>query len=88
MLYLVWYDADIRRPAAERMQDAIAAYSRRFAAEPNLVLVSANETVELEGVAVRSVRTVQPHHFWVGHSDDPYHAHGVEDAQVEEMPHG
>ncbi|MBX0328607.1 hypothetical protein K2Z83_13055 [Oscillochloris sp. ZM17-4] len=88
MLYLVWYDADTRRPAAERMQDAIAAYARRFHASPNLVLVSANETVEMEGVAVRSVRTVQPNHFWVGHSDDPSQAHSIEEAQVEELPHG
>ncbi|NNJ11645.1 hypothetical protein EKD04_015020 [Chloroflexales bacterium ZM16-3] len=88
MLYLVWYDADTRRPAVDRMQDALAAYSRRFNEAPNLVLVSASETVELEGVAVRSVRTVQPNHFWVGHSDDPHHTHSVEYEQVEEMPHG
>lgn len=78
MLYLVWYDADIRRPAVERMQDALAAYSRRFSAAPNLVLVSTSETVELLGVEVRNVRTVQPHHFWVGHNEEPALAAGAE----------
>jgi len=66
MNFLVWYDPDARRSIVEKIQDAQAAYRRRFSATPNLVLVSAGEGAVLEGVEVRSERTVQPHNFWVG----------------------
>lgn len=69
MLYLVWYDADARRSVAEKIEDARAAYTRRFSVSPNLVLVNAADTTELAGIEVRSERTVQPHNFWVGRSD-------------------
>jgi hypothetical protein len=75
MLYLVWYDADSRRTVAEKIQDAQAAYTRRFSLSPNLVLVNAADAIELAGIEVRSERTVQPYHFWVGRSD----AQGFED---------
>lgn len=85
MQFLVWYDADTRRPAAERMQDACAAYTRRFHTQPNLVLVSVDEQIDFAGVEVRSVRTVQPHHFWVGRSDDHTPARGGEAALAAEQ---
>lgn len=70
MLFLVWYDPDARHSVVEKIQDALGAYGRRFSAVPNLVLVSADATAEVAGVEVRSTRTVQPHHFWVGRSDE------------------
>lgn len=70
MLFLVWYDADARRTAGEKIQDALAAYGRRFSAPANLVLVNAVDVTELAAIEVRSERTVQPHHFWVGRSDE------------------
>lgn len=70
MLFLVWYDPDSQRSIVEKIQNARAAYGRRFSAAPNLVLVSAADTAALAGVEVRSTRTVQPHHFWVGHADE------------------
>lgn len=70
MLFLVWYDPDARRSIAEKIQDASAAHRRRFNTAPNLVLVSADVAAELAGVEVRSTRTVQPHHYWVGRTDE------------------
>jgi hypothetical protein len=70
MLYLVWYDADARRTVGEKIQDASAAYVRRFSAAPNLVLVNIADVTELAALEVRAERTVQPHHFWVGRSDE------------------
>jgi hypothetical protein len=66
MLFLVWYDPDARHSVVEKIQDALAAYGRRFSTAPNLVLVSADATAEVAGIEVRSTRMVQPHHFWVG----------------------
>jgi hypothetical protein len=73
MLFLVWYDTDAGRPLAEKVQAALGAYGRRFKVAPNLVLVNAVDMVDVAGIEVRGVRTVQPNHFWVGltDSDDP-----------------
>ncbi len=70
MLFLVWYDPDTGHSIGAKIQDALAAYGRRFNAAPNLVLVCATDTAELAGIEVRSTRTVQPHHFWVGRTDE------------------
>lgn len=70
MLFLVWYDPDARRTVGEKIEDALAAYAKRFSTAPNLVLVNAADATELAGMEVRSERTVQPHHFWVGRSDE------------------
>lgn len=70
MLFLVWYDPDAQRPIGEKIQNASAAYIRRFSAAPNLVLVNLAEVTTLDEIEVRGERTVQPHHFWVGRSDE------------------
>jgi len=72
MLFLVWYDEDSRRSVVEKIQNALAAYSKRFSVAGNLVLINVADSAELKGVEVevRSERTVQPHHFWVGRNDD------------------
>ncbi len=71
MLYLVWYDPDTHRSIDEKIQDACAAYIKRFSVTPDRVLVNGADLIELAEIEVRSERTVQPHHFWVGRSDAP-----------------
>ncbi|MEI7768912.1 MAG: hypothetical protein WCI67_02935 [Chloroflexales bacterium] len=87
MLFLVWYDEDSRRSVVEKIQNALAAYSKRFSVAGDLVLINVADSAELKGVEVevRSERTVQPHHFWVGRSDD-HDAAGV--AEEREAPRG
>jgi hypothetical protein len=70
MLYLVWYDADAQRPVGEKIREASAAYTRRFNVAPNLVLVNLADSTASAAIEVRAERTVQPHHFWVGRSDE------------------
>ncbi|NJN17903.1 MAG: hypothetical protein HC822_17335 [Oscillochloris sp.] len=77
MLYLVWYDADPRRTINEKIQDASVAYTKRFSTAPNLVLVNIADMTTLAEMEVRSERTVQPHHFWVGRSDTGSDESGV-----------
>lgn len=74
MQYLVWYDPDTQRSIGDKIQDACAAYTRRFSLAPDRVLVNVADLIELAEIEVRSERTVQPHHFWVGRSD----AHDLE----------
>ncbi len=70
MNYLVWYDESAKKSAAEKIQEAIAAYVARFAIAPNLVLVNSADQAQVDGVLIRSERTVQPNNFWVGVNDD------------------
>jgi hypothetical protein len=70
MHYLVWYDESAKKSASEKIQEAIAAYITRFAIAPNLVLVNSADQVAVDGVLIRSERTVQPNNFWVGMRDD------------------
>jgi hypothetical protein len=76
MLFLVWYDPDARRSVGEKIQDASAAYTKRFSAAPNLVLVNSADMTTLDEIEVRGERTVQPHHFWVGRSEEAPHKAG------------
>jgi hypothetical protein len=69
MFYFVWFDDTPKKPASDKLQDAIAAYIVRFNAPPNLVLVNAIDQLERTDVMVRYERTVQPNSFWLGHED-------------------
>lgn len=69
MLFLLWYDDSSKTPVVDKIQAAIAAYVRRFKAQPSLVLVNAVDYMERADILVRSARTVQPNTFWVGLDD-------------------
>lgn len=66
MDYFVWYDESLKKTAADKIQEAIAAYVVRFAAEPNLVLVNSHDQTEVRGVLVRSEPMIQRNTFWLG----------------------
>lgn len=70
MLFLVWYDENPQKAAAEKIREAVAAYVGRFTTTPSLVLVNVVDYADVTGVVVRSERTVQPNNFWVGHKDE------------------
>jgi len=59
-----------KKSAAEKIQDAIAAYVARFTTTPTLVLVNTADQADVGGVLIRSERTVRPNNFWVGMLDD------------------
>jgi hypothetical protein len=69
MLFFVWYDDSPKKPALDKLQDAIVAYVERFKVAPSLVLVNAADKLELASVVVRCERTVQPNTFWLAYED-------------------
>jgi hypothetical protein len=69
MLYFVWYDDSPKKPVAEKIQEAIAAFVTRFAMQPSLLLVNAVDHMEFNNVLVRAERTVQPNTFWLGYEE-------------------
>ena len=70
MLFFVWFDDNPKKLASDKLQEAIAAYTVRFNASPNLVLINAIDQLERTDVTVRYERTVQPNTFWLGYEDD------------------
>lgn len=67
MLYMMWYDDDPKKGAADKIREAVAAYTARFTTTPSLVLVNEVDYASVAEVVVRSERTVQPNNFWVGY---------------------
>ncbi|NJN65465.1 MAG: hypothetical protein HC884_01510 [Chloroflexaceae bacterium] len=77
--YLMWFDDNPKIPTRTKIEEAIAAYQRRFKTRPNVVLVSEGEngllssnteTLEHHGVLVRGVSFVRRNNFWVGLEKD------------------
>lgn len=64
--YLMWYDDNPKIPTIEKIEDAIAAYTRRFAINPNVVLVNEADITAFSGVQVHGVDFVRRNNFWVG----------------------
>ena len=44
--YLVWYDDDRRKATGLKIQEAMAAYERKFRKHPNVVLISEQDRDE------------------------------------------
>jgi capsid portal protein len=64
--YLMWYDDNPKTPLVKKIEQAIHAYSRRFAHNPNIVLVNTAEVAEYQGVNIQCVDFVRRNNFWVG----------------------
>ena len=73
MEYFVWYDESTQKTAAEKIQEASAAYVRRFAIAPNLVLVNSIDQTEVGGMLVHATHTVQPNSFWLARQEVELH---------------
>jgi hypothetical protein len=64
--YLMWYDDNPKISLVDKIEDAIAAYTRRFAIAPNIVLINEAEVTEYRGVNIQGVPFVRRNNFWVG----------------------
>lgn len=73
--YLMWFDDDPKLSLIAKIEDAVAAFTRRFKVAPNVVLLSETDSTRLDeatrmakehGVALRSSSMVRRNNFWVG----------------------
>jgi hypothetical protein len=65
-VYLMWFD-DSHREVATKIADAVADYTRRFGAAPNVAVVNAElPTESIPGIVVRRRGDIQPAIIWVG----------------------
>lgn len=65
-MYMMWFD-DGKKPVAQKIEEAVAAYVRHFRERPNVVLVCQEDAATVVvGIEVRASPTVRPNNFWVG----------------------
>ncbi len=64
--YLMWYDDNPKISLLTKIEEAIHAYTRRFARAPNVVLVNQQDVTEYRDMAILGVAFVQRNNFWVG----------------------
>lgn len=66
MDYFVWYDENAQKTAAQKIQEAIAAFTVRFSFGPELVLVHSTDLAVVGGVLIRTEPMIQRNNFWLG----------------------
>jgi hypothetical protein len=70
MLFLEWYEDSPKKPVAQRLIEARAAYAARFHAEPTLILVNAADAgAVLAGVEIKTDRRVRKDCYQVGRGE-------------------
>ena len=68
--YLVWFDDDRKKATESKLQEAMAAYERRFHKHPNVILINEQDRIEsATGVRLRPLSYIQPSNFYVGFED-------------------
>ncbi len=66
---MLWLDSDRQRSFDEKVNRAAEYYLEKYGRSPELCLVntqSLSEKKKVGQIEVQPVRTVSPHHFWLG----------------------
>lgn len=70
---MLWFENDKGKPVDKRIAEAVGFYRQKYGLEPNVCMVSMQDAPEgerwLDGVEVKSSRSVLPNHYWVGVKD-------------------
>ena len=67
--YLAWFDADRKKPAYRKVEQAAERYERKFGSEPTVCLVNPADDCFVPGISVRPAAHIARHCFWVGRDD-------------------
>ncbi len=63
---LLWYDADARKSAQEKIDEAVGRYAEKFGVQPNACHVAPGYETLHGVVAVVPDRWIRPGYFWLG----------------------
>jgi hypothetical protein len=67
---MLWFDNDPKSDLTNKVNRAVAYYSRKYGEEPNLCFVHPSmiqeSRTESGKVTIFSNTTILPHHFWIG----------------------
>ena len=68
---MLWFDDSNSRGVDEKVMRAAAYYESKYGSMPTLCFVHPSmlkqESLSLGAIEVRTVNTVLPYHFWLGH---------------------
>jgi hypothetical protein len=72
---LLWFDNDAKRTVEEKVRQAATRYAEKFHPErPNVCFVNPTEVegqeLGVDGITVRPLRSILPHHFWIGREEN------------------
>jgi hypothetical protein len=76
-MFLGWYDADKKKPARTKVEEAIERYVEKFGGDPETILTSVVDADELTGdgkaphLAVKGMTFIPRFTFYVGVEDEP-----------------
>lgn len=68
-MFLGWYDPDRKRPAIDKLADAVGRYVEKFGSSPSICLTSSSDAVDLAGktdLPVRAVSYIARYTYYVG----------------------
>ncbi len=63
---LLWYDADTRKSAQTKIDEAVERYVEKFGVQPNACHVAPGWEMAHEAVAVIPDHWIRPGYFWLG----------------------
>ena len=73
---MLWFDNSPKKGLAQKIAEAVQYYRTKYGHTPNLCMVNPSmqgETVELDGVMVKSYRPVLPGYLWIGIAEASKH---------------
>jgi hypothetical protein len=76
-MFLGWYDPDKKKPARDKLAEAIERHVEKFGADPRVCLTNATEAAELAAdekapdILVRAAPFLPRWTFYVGVEDEP-----------------
>jgi hypothetical protein len=66
---MLWFD-NTKKNVDEKVKAAISYYQSKYGNRPDQCVVHpsmvSNETTSLAGIEIKTSRSVQPNHFWIG----------------------
>jgi hypothetical protein len=72
-MYLAWFDADRKKPVAQKIAEAHERYVIKFGRQPLVCLVNPEDVIADAPIALRPLNTIGRNCFWIGmdESDEP-----------------
>ncbi len=72
-MYLAWFDADRKKPVAQKIAEAHERYVTKFGRQPLVCLVNPEDVIADAPIALRPLNNIGRNCFWIGmdESDEP-----------------
>lgn len=68
-MYLAWFDANPKKPTAQKIAEAHQRYVEKFGRQPLVCLVNPGDMVPESPIELRPLNHIGRHCFWIGADD-------------------